>query len=293
MNVTSYLQRTKNPDLRTTHYQELVREYYETVTTFYWKGWGENFHFAPFQDNESLGQALAAQRTQLVRETGMSAGMKVLDVGCGIGGPTRHIARISGAKLTGITISPRQVRVAQELVWKQRLQDRCQILLGDAMELDFKDEAFDVVYMIESACHMPDKQAFFVECARVLKPGGCLAGWDWIRSHPRAGDADSARSVEPICAYFALPSLCTLEEIRDHLTGAGLDVVRTEDLADSGTARRRWWDPLERRVEGVLSQVTSRLSPTLRMMRESGQLLVEAGKRGAFSPLGYFVARKP
>jgi SAM-dependent methyltransferase len=197
---------------------------------------------------------------------------------------------MSGARITGVTISPAQVKAAQELTWKQGLQDRCQVILGDAMDLDFKDDAFDVVYMIESACHMPDKRAFFRECARVLKPGGRLAGWDWIRTAKPIAGADM---IEPICAYFTLPSLCTLDEIRDHLTLAGLEVLKTEDMGEGGSSSRRWWNPLDRQLGSFLSRVTSRLSATLGMMRRSGELLVEAGKAGAFSPLGFFVARKP
>jgi sterol 24-C-methyltransferase len=290
MNVTSYLEQTKSPAARAANYHELVKEYYDSVTLFYWKGWGEHFHFAPFSGSEPLDRALEVQQRLLVREAVIAPGMKVLDVGCGIGGPTRSIARMSGARITGVTISPAQVKAAQELTWKQGLQDRCQVILGDAMELDFKDDAFDVVYMIESACHMPDKRAFFRECARVLKPGGRLAGWDWIRTaRPIAG----ADMIEPICAYFALPSLCTLEEIHEHLNQAGLEVLKTKDLGEAGSSSRRWWDPLDRQLNGFLSRVTSRLSATLGMMRKSGELLVEAGKAGAFSPLGFFVARKP
>lgn len=293
MDVTSYLEQTKSPDTRAANYRELVKDYYDSVTFFYWKGWGEHFHFAPFSGNEPLDRALEAQQRFLAREAGIAHGMKVLDVGCGIGGPACSIARMTGARITGVTISPAQVKAGQKLVWKQGLQERCQVILGDAMELDFKDDAFDIVYMIESACHMPDKPAFFRECARVLKPGGRLAGWDWIRRSGSAAEPEATRQIEPICTYFALPSLCTLEEIDGHLTDAGLEVLRTEDMGERGSDSRRWWDPLERQLGGLLSRVTSRLSPTLGMMRRSGELLVEAGKAKAFSPLGFFVARKP
>jgi sterol 24-C-methyltransferase len=290
MNVTSYLEQTKSPDERTANYHELVKEYYDSVTFYYWKGWGEHFHFAPFSGSEPLKQALEVQQRLLAREAGIEPGMKVLDVGCGIGGPTRSIARISGARITGVTISPAQVKAAQELTWREGLQDRCQVILGDAMDLDLKDNAFDVVYMIESACHMPDKRAFFRECARVLRPGGRIAGWDWIRTEkPNAG----AELIEPICTYFALPGLCTLEEIGEHLTHAGLEVLKTEDMGELGSSSQRWWSPLDRQLGSLLARITSRLSPTLGMMQRSGELLVEAGKAGAFSPLGFFVARKP
>jgi len=289
MNVSSFLQQTQNPELRARDYRQLVSQYYDNVTRFYQWGWGECFHFAPLYGGESAQTAMAAQRDRLIREAGISSTSVVLDVGCGVGGPTRYIARTTGARVTGVTISPEQVRIADGLTRKQRLDGRCDVQLGDAMHMSFGDEAFDVVTMIESACHMPDKGAFFRECARVLKPGGVLAGWDWIRL-----DAPEQESplVEDICKYFALPSLCTLAQIRSHLEQAGLEVVRIEDLGRSGRTDRRWWEPLERQLSGPIARLTACLSRRLGMMWQSGDLVVWGGKAGVFSPLGFFVARK-
>lgn len=290
MDVASFLHQTEDPSRRTRQYRELVAEYYDNVTRFYQWGWGENFHFAPLRGDESADEAMAAQRDLLVREAGISASSAVLDVGCGVGGPTRHIAKTTGARVTGITISSTQVRIASELTRQQGLEERCEIRLADAMHMPFSDQSFDVVCMVESACHMPDKEAFFRECARVLKSGGMLAGWDWIRLDPAA---QTHEQIEAVCQYFALPGLCALEEIGAHLEQAGLAVTRLEDLGREGRPDRRWWQPLETRLHSPLARLTARLSRRLRMMWQSGEHLVQAGKAGVFSPLGFFVARKP
>jgi sterol 24-C-methyltransferase len=293
MNVTSYLERSTDRITRKRDYRQLVRQYYDSVTLFYHKGWGEHFHFAPFRGDEPVQRALEAQQALLARRAQIRRGQRVLDVGCGIGGPGRNIARRTGAHVTGVTISPEQVRTAQGLIRKQGLEDRCQVLLGDAMQLDQPDASFDVVLAIESACHMPDKRAFYAECARVLTPGGRLAGWDWIdTAPPHAGEART-RHLEPICAYFALPGLSTLEEIGSHLRAAGLEVLSLEDLAPGSDPARPWYAPLEQQLSGTLTRIASRLSETLMMMQHSGELLVEAGRAGVFSPLGFFVAEKP
>ena len=292
MHVSGYLKRTTDPKTRASDYQDLVKQYYESVTRFYQHGWSDCFHFAPFSSDETLDQALTAQDAFLVQQASIARGMKVLDVGCGIGGPARRIAQMSGAHITGITISPAQVEVATNLTRKQGLEGRCEFLLGDAMHMQFEDASFDRVYMIESACHMPDKGAFYRECARVLRPGGTLGGWDWVRiGHPDGQDLQNL--IEPICVYFALPSLSTLEEIRTHLEGASLEVRMIEDMSERGSVSRRWWQPLERQLGSPLAKITSRFSSTLGMMKKSGDLLVTAGKANVFSPLGFFVASKP
>jgi sterol 24-C-methyltransferase len=291
VDVSKFLDQTKSAEARRTNYRELVRQYYDGVTLFYRHGWGECFHFAPFEDREPTAHAIEAQHRRLVQAAGIERRHRVLDVGCGIGGPARSIARLTGAHVTGVTISPEQVRTGRRLTRRQHLEARCELVLGDAMRLAFPDRSFDVVLSIESACHMPEKAAFYAECARVLRPGGRLAGWDWIFT-PR-GDAEAERRelAEPICAYFALPTLSTLAEIGEHLQAAGLVLRRLEDL-DAGSGRR-WWEPLARRLESPVSQLASRLSPTLTMMQTSGELLVRAARARAFSALGFFVAEKP
>jgi sterol 24-C-methyltransferase len=291
MNVTSFLEQTNDPAVRRQNYRQLVREYYDGVTRFYRHGWGECFHFAPFLGGENEAQATLAQHRRLVRAAGIERGTRVLDVGCGIGGPARSIARLTGASVTGVTISPEQVKAARELTRKQRLEGQCEVVLGDAMKLAFPDASFDRVLAIESACHMPDKAAFYAECARVLRPGGRLAGWDWIFTPGLDVERERREHVEPICQYFALPTLSTLAEIGEHLLAAGLEVITLEDL-DAGNPRRRWWEPLAKRLDSPLSRVASRLSKTLSMMQRSGELLVSAARAGAFSALGFFVAEK-
>ncbi len=290
MDVRSFLAQTHDPAARRRNYQELVRQYYDGVTLFYRHGWGECFHFAPFSGRETVPAAIEAQHRLLVRAAGIKATHRVLDLGCGIGGPARSLARLTGAHVTGVTISPEQVKTARQLTRRQRLEGCCEVVLGDAMKLAYPDASFDVVVTIESACHMPDKAAFYAECARVLRPGGRLAGWDWIFTPRGDVEAERREHAEPICAYFALPALSTLEEIGEHLRAAGLSVVRLEDL-DVG--ERRWFEPLARRLENPLSQVASRLSSTLAMMQRSGELLVRAARAGAFSALGFHVSEKP
>jgi cyclopropane fatty-acyl-phospholipid synthase-like methyltransferase len=292
MDVKGYLERTGDPALRKSEYRALVRDYYDAVTTFYMLGWGDCFHFAPFEHKEKLKQAQQSMHQRLIRDGKIGPTSKVLDVGCGIGGPARSVASRSGAHVTGITVSPKQVRQANAAIARQGLEKWCVVHLEDAMQMSFSDESFDVVYTTEAACHMPDRARLYCECARILKPGGRLVGWDWI-GIGNPNDSEAKHTTESICIHFALPSLATLKEIESNLASADFEIHSIEDLGATGRPDRRWWEPLEMQIQHPIARLTAKLSKTLSMMHESGCALVEGGKRSHFSPLGYFYATKP
>src|SRR4051812_13383259 len=80
----------------------IAKDYYQLVTDFYEYGWGQSFHFAPRAKGESLKASLARYEHHLALRLGLKPGQRVLDVGCGVGGPMRSIARFSQAGITGI-----------------------------------------------------------------------------------------------------------------------------------------------------------------------------------------------
>jgi ubiquinone/menaquinone biosynthesis C-methylase UbiE len=106
---------------------------------------------------------------------------KVVDVGCGIGGSSRHIARkfggggaaatTQGCTTEGVTLSPYQAQRANELAQEQGLEDKCRFQVADALDMPFQDDEFDLVWSLESGEHMPNKTKFVDELFRVAKPG--------------------------------------------------------------------------------------------------------------------------
>jgi sterol 24-C-methyltransferase len=92
-------------DERNAKYTTLVNAYYELATMFYEWGWGQSFHFAYQLKHETFQTAIARHEYYLAGRLGVKAGDKVLDVGCGIGGPMRNISRFTRASVTGVTLN--------------------------------------------------------------------------------------------------------------------------------------------------------------------------------------------
>ncbi|MBE9229836.1 methyltransferase domain-containing protein [Phormidium sp. LEGE 05292] len=155
------------------------------ILEFYW---GEHIHLGHYGSLPRKKDFLKAKEDfvhEMVRWGGLDKlppETTVLDVGCGIGGSSRILARDYGFAVTGVTISPQQVRRAQELT-PPGLNVRFQV--DDALALSFPDASFDAVWSIEAGPHMPDKAQFATELLRVLKPGGILVVADWNQRDDR------------------------------------------------------------------------------------------------------------
>jgi len=170
---------------------------------------------------------------ELARAAGLRPGTKVLDVGSGIGGPSRCLAAEFGCRVSGIDLSGEYCRVAAmlaELVGLSYLVDYQQ---GDALQLPHGDDAFDVVWTQHTAMNIPDKEVLYREMCRVLKPGGTLAMYDIL-----AGPAGPVHFPVPWAQGPATSFLVTAAELRRLLAVAGFSVTSWEDTTE---AARQWF----------------------------------------------------
>lgn len=111
----------------------VLNRYYNLATDLYEYGWGEAFHFCRFSYGERFGQAVARHEHFLASSIGIKPGMKVLDVGCGVGGPAREIVKFTGAHVTGLNINSYQISRAKQYAVKEKLTHKLDFVQGDFM----------------------------------------------------------------------------------------------------------------------------------------------------------------
>lgn len=148
---------------------------------------GNHVHWG-YWENPNLAQntpqdfAIATEKlAQKVYQTAnLKDGISILDVGCGFGGTTASINNYySGVKITGLNIDERQLNIARKQI-QPRGNNSIEFVLGDATQIPFPDNSFDVVLAVECIFHFPSRAAFFQEAKRVLKPGGKIAFSDFV-----------------------------------------------------------------------------------------------------------------
>ncbi|HTX71264.1 MAG TPA: methyltransferase domain-containing protein, partial [Rectinemataceae bacterium] len=203
------------------------------ILEFYW---GEHIHLGHYGSPPRRKDFLSA-KVDFVHEMvhwggldGFRPGATLLDVGCGIGGSSRVLARDYGFDVTGVTISPRQVERARELSPEGL---RLRFLVDDAMALSFPEASFDVVWSVEAGPHMPDKARFAGELLRVLKPGGVLVMADWNQRDDRVRPLRTWERVvmRQLLDQWSHPAFASIEGFAELLEATGFveGRVRTED----------------------------------------------------------------
>ena len=117
-----------------------------------------------------------------------AANMHWLDIGSGLGGPSRYIAHAYNCRVTGVDLSEEYVAVAGSLSRRVGLAGKVSYRQASALALPFKDATFDGVYMQHVGMNIADKARLFGEVHRVLKPAGTFAIYDVMRSNDGAFD---------------------------------------------------------------------------------------------------------
>ena len=294
-------------------YASVVNTYYDLVTDFYEYGWGQSFHFAPRARGETFRESLLRHEQWLALRLGLSPDRHVLDVGYGVGGPMRTIARFAGCKITGLNNNAYQVARAGMHNRRAGLDARCDVVKGDFMAMPFPDAHFDAAYAIEATVHAPDLASVYAEIGRVLKPGGVLASYEWAMTERFvATDSSHQRIRRDIEFANGIVHLSTAGEVIDAVAASGLELLQVEDRC--AYSEIPWWEKLAparnpialRRTSGIgkhFTNVAVRLLETLRvaprgtttvahMLDKGGQTLVAGGTQGIFTPGLLIVARK-
>ncbi|KAF7131834.1 hypothetical protein RHSIM_Rhsim09G0214000 [Rhododendron simsii] len=229
--------------------QKGIAELYDESSRVWEEIWGDHMHHGFYDpnyntnknDNNDALSLLSDHRSAQIRmieeslrfagvsEDPMKRPNSVVDVGCGIGGSSRYIARKYEAQCQGITLSPVQAQRAQALAAAEGLANKVSFLVADALNQPFPDAQFDLVWSMESGEHMPDKAKFVNELARVAAPGATIILVTWCHRDLSPSEKSLRQEEEDllrkICDAYYLPAWCSTGDYVKLLESLSLQVL--------------------------------------------------------------------
>lgn len=317
--VNSYMElyNDKNASVeeRKQKYERLVNTFYDLVTSFYEYGWGQSFHFAPRHRWESFEASIARHEMYLAHRLRLEPGQLVLDVGCGVGGPARCIARFAEVNVVGLNNNDYQITRAKILTQEAGLENLVTYKKGDFMKLPAQENTYDAVYSIEATCHAPDKVGVYSELFRVLKPGGLYGTYEWVVTDEYdENNPEHVKIKQGIEVGNGLPDLEKPAQLISALKEAGFEIIESVDLAHKADPTTPWYLSLSgsfslsgfkhTRIGRTITHMAVstleylRIAPegttrVSQMLCETADDLVEGGRQRIFTPMHFFLARKP
>jgi len=311
-------------DGRLGDYAELVNGYYDGATELYEYGWSESFHFCRFYKGEAFLQGLARHEHYLGHMMQLKPGMRVLDVGCGVGGPAREISTFADVNIVGVNNNDFQIQRATKKTAKAGLSDKVSFVKADFMTLSeqFGENSFDAIYAIEATCHAPTFEGIYGEILKCLKPGGIFGVYEWCMTDAWDGSIPSHKAIQHgIELGDGIAEMRTIAAARKALKTVGFELLHEEDLADRPDPIK-WYFPLEGNI--FKAQTTWDMFTVFRMSRvgrfitqnalwgiekfglvpkgtyDVGESLIKAqaalvagGQTKLFTPMMLWVCRKP
>ncbi|KAF3321573.1 gamma-tocopherol methyltransferase [Carex littledalei] len=213
-----------------------IAEFYDESSGVWESVWGDHMHHGFYEPGTTA--SLSDHRTAQIRmiEEALSfAGVSddpikkpktIVDVGCGIGGSSRYLAKKYGAQCQGITLSPVQAQRAQALAAAE-----------DALQQPFPDGQFDLVWSMESGEHMPEKAKFVSELARVAAPGATLIIVTWCHRNLSPSEdslkPDEINLLNKICNAYYLPAWCSAADYVNIAKSLSLENIKTADWSEN------------------------------------------------------------
>jgi cyclopropane fatty-acyl-phospholipid synthase-like methyltransferase len=214
---------------------DAIKEYYTHTQFEYGLIWNWKLKTTPalhfgYYDDEATNhkEAIVRANEVLAEFAGIKKGSRIVDAGCGLGHASEWLSKHYAARVTGITIVPKQVETIQKRLQKHPVE-RVDFLVADYLKMPFANNTLDVVWAFESACHANNKLDFYKEAFRVLKPGGKLVMAEYLRTN-RPMDESRETMLKEIFHSWAIPDLDTLGEHSDQAAKAGFKSFKSNDV---------------------------------------------------------------
>lgn len=222
-----------------------VAVHYDELDPAYRRIWGDHVHHGYWRNgNETPEQAAAALVTLVEQRLAIEPGHRLCDIGCGYGATAADLLTRHDVSIVGLTLSAAQHRIAKDR------SPRFTCLVRDWLDNGLETASFDRAYAIESSEHMVDKQRFFAEAKRILRPGGRLVVCAWLEGEG-ASDWQKQHLLLPICREGRLPSMGSRADYLKWASDAGFRLTDHQDI--SRAVRRTWSICLGRFARSLLS----------------------------------------
>jgi ubiquinone/menaquinone biosynthesis C-methylase UbiE len=188
----------------------------------------DEFHSRRRLATQELGALLAPAATD-----------QVIDIGSGLGGPSRYLAKTYGCRVSGVDLTPEFVATATALTGRVGLSDQVDFRVGSALDLPFRDASFDCAWSQNVAMNIADRPRYYAEMHRVLRSGGRLAIQDVAQGNGTPLDFPVMWADRPDISFLRTP-----EDTRNMLQTAGFRVLQWIDntetsLAEAAAERNR------------------------------------------------------
>lgn len=265
---------------------------------------------------------MARHEHYLAANMGIQPSFKVLDIGCGVGGPAREIGHFTGAHITGLNNNDYQISRARRYAHTFGLENRSDFVKGDFMNMPLEDATYDACYAIEATVHASTLEGVYGEAYRILKPGGVFGCYEWVMTDKYdATNPEHLRIVRGLEVGNGVAKMMTRKDCLQALETVGFTVEKHQDMGETED-KIKWYYPLEGDIRQanafwdyltVLRTTTAGRAATTYMVRTLEALglaapgstkvstilqtaadsVLEGALLGIFTPMYFFVARKP
>jgi len=237
--------------------KDKIKQFYDTSTPLWERTWGQHMHHGYYGADGSEKKDHRVAQVDLIEELlrwgEIGSPKKILDIGCGVGGSSIHLARKYDASADGMTLSPVQAQRGNARAKELNIQDRVAIHVADALEPPFADKSFDLTWSCESGEHMPDKRLFLRAAFNKLKPGGHFLMATWChRAEPPELTKKERRFLLDMCDAYHLPYIISNPEYRRLASEEGFEDIRIEDWT---TAVSPFWPAVVKSALSVNSLI--------------------------------------
>ncbi|MBC7775997.1 MAG: class I SAM-dependent methyltransferase [Phycisphaerae bacterium] len=211
-----------------------IKHFYDRSTPIWLDTWGEHMHHGYYGADGSERKDHRQAQLDLVEEMlywgGVDHSKRVLDAGCGVGGSARYLAKRFDCAALGLTLSTVQAEQARQYTVKASLENSVQFQVRDMMTLSASDGPFDLVWSMESAEHIRDKQQLFHVFYEVLTHGGhfLMATWCHRPVPPDLSKSDQ-KLLEKIGKLYHLPPMVSRPALEIYAATAGFMEVTSAD----------------------------------------------------------------